>query len=620
MKKTIFLVLLGLLCSVGSVWGGNIDLFSASGKAKYTVPANTNEVAISSSYATISGAGTMYVTNLQTKDSKNLVSEQGPDKKKKYAFTFTNDNTFFTVKLDFAIAVGDVISLKLYTNNTATDRGVMVSTEAWNGSKPATAGKYVSIVGAAKSDWVTLNHTVTAGSCLIGKTTLYLYRATGNGYQFTDFTVTRSLSAPLITTQPSSSIYAIDDTPSDLTVAAIASTGSLNYHWYKGATSTPAPATDEEIDEATTATLAAAKISTAVAGTSYYYCVVGDEGANTTTSSVATIVVSTPTLPTITIDADINPVVKGNTATLSATIDGVPAPTIQWYKGATSTPVPATDEAIDGATNTTYQPSTATISTSYYYAIATNEAGNTTSNVITLTVKGSPACELTNIKFSNGAYGAISTLNGDNEGTITVPYLSGESAPSINESSIEISANATKSIAGNIITVTAEDGETTGTYTITKTAYSPLSVSGGIAETAFENVPSWVFNPYGYEGGKGVKFAKAVNNDGTARISLGNTRQYYFVEAGQVLALTSGTTSRAINVYRNGVKLDAPTASGASGVTINIALDPDAVKLRQFQDEHMQQNKLGCVRFCAGDSDFRSGCGIEHRIGLPCDG
>ncbi|MBR1558412.1 MAG: InlB B-repeat-containing protein [Prevotella sp.] len=283
----------------------------------------------------------------------------------------------------------------------------------------------------------------------------------------------------------------------------------------------------------------------------------------------------------ITIASSAETSVEKNVAvTLTATVTGgSPEPTVKWYSCTNAEKAGAAEIASASGQNT-YSPSTATIGTSYYYATATNESGSVESNVITLTVTGSTACELLSVKFSNGAYGSITTLSAG-EATVTVPYLAGESAPTVNELSIEVSADATPVVEGNTITVTAEDGTTTGTYTITTTAYTPLEVTGDIATTTFTAVPSWIYNPYGWDDSKGVKFAKDDNEeskaDGNRRISKGNTRQYFFIGAAQTLTLTSGSANnRGIKVYRNGVKLDAPTKTAAANESIDIALDESA--------------------------------------------
>ena len=75
---------------------------------------------------------------------------------------------------------------------------------------------------------------------------------------------------------------------------------------------------------------------------------------------------------------------QGGTLTLSVEASGTPAPTYQWYKNTTNSNKNGTK--IDDATSATYSVPTETKGTYYYYCVATNAAGNKTSNVATVNV------------------------------------------------------------------------------------------------------------------------------------------------------------------------------------------------------------------------------------------
>ena len=385
-----------------------------------------------------------------------------------------------------------------------------------------------------------------------------------------------------ISTHPTSAEYASGASAAALTVAATGGTKPYTYQWYSCAdaekSSPSALTSDDEIAKGSQT----ASYTPSTTATGYYYCKVTDSATPTSAeveSNVATITISAasaPTKPTIT-GGPAEAVAKNTAVTLTASSTGLPSPTYQWYSNTAAVATVDEEHKIDGATEASYSPSTAAIGTKYYYVVASNSEGYATSDVVSVEVVGSNACELLSIQFSNSAYGAISSLT-EGAGTITVPYLSGESAPTVNESSSVISDNATEVVEGNTVTVTAEDGTTTGVYTITKTAFTPLEVTGDIETETFTAVPTWVYNHYGWDNSKGVKFAKDDNESGgTRRISLGNTRQYYFISAAQTLTLTSGSASgKGINVYRNGVKLATPTATASTDNSIDIALDPSA--------------------------------------------
>lgn len=75
---------------------------------------------------------------------------------------------------------------------------------------------------------------------------------------------------------------------------------------------------------------------------------------------------------------------QGGTLTLSVEASGTPAPTYKWYSNTTNSNENGT--IINDATSATYSVPTETKNTYYYYCVATNAAGSTTSNVATVNV------------------------------------------------------------------------------------------------------------------------------------------------------------------------------------------------------------------------------------------
>ena len=209
----------------------------------------------------------------------------------------------------------------------------------------------------------------------------------------------------------------------------------------------------------------------------------------------------------------------------------------------------------------------------------------------TLTVKGkSHECQLIGVKFSNGVYGAITDPEETQNGTIEVPYMEGEEEPEPYSTSIEISEGATFYHGVGSIIVTAEDGTTQTTYDIVATPVTPLNVTEDMTDE-FVDVPSWVYNHYGYDANKGLRFAKTVNDPDNMRISKGDTRQYYFISGAKTLKLTTAigiSAARAMNVYVNGVKLASPTTTGEAGTVNVIELDqtcPNLVMIESAQEK-----------------------------------
>ena len=313
-------------------------------------------------------------------------------------------------------------------------------------------------------------------------------------------------------------------------------------------------------DESTTDKDVAVTLEENAAGTYFE----GTATIGSTTYTVKVPVYIPTSAPTITTDLEAAyNVQKGQTQELSIVAEN--ASSYQWYLDG---------EAIDGATSAsyTYTAGSTIGATNEIYCEAINSAGSTNSTIATMTVTGSNACELTNIKFSNGAYGAIGSAT-YGAGTIAVPYIEGDEAPTVETSSVAVSDGATFSIDGNTFTVTAEDGTTTKEFTITPVEMTPLEVSADIATTSFTDVPSWVFNLYGYDSSKGLKFAKAVDDASNMRIALGNTRQYYFIGAAKSLTLTYTGTARKVNVYVNGTQVITNTNNSELGA---IELDESA--------------------------------------------
>ena len=86
--------------------------------------------------------------------------------------------------------------------------------------------------------------------------------------------------------------------------------------------------------------------------------------------------------PTIEIDNYAVSTYKGVAKTFTATVTGVPGPTVTWYQSETT----STTGGTKVGTGLTYQPDVTTEGEFYYYAVASNSEGTATSQLITLTV------------------------------------------------------------------------------------------------------------------------------------------------------------------------------------------------------------------------------------------
>lgn len=171
-----------MLCIVGANAQDDV-VFSASVTATAKVSFEPGTTEITSANAQIVG-GKMYAINGQN-EAKYLIGNQSGY----YMFCMTNNDTFFKVELNKALAVGDVISAKTYTR-TDTELGLFISTADL---RPNECSTKLSIAQAETAGYESLSdYTVAEGDELVGATTFYIYRETGKSTYFNEFTITRA--------------------------------------------------------------------------------------------------------------------------------------------------------------------------------------------------------------------------------------------------------------------------------------------------------------------------------------------------------------------------------------------------------------------------------------------
>lgn len=457
------------------------------------------------------------------------------------ALKLGKSNLSLKITLVSPLKTGDVISIcgynpfKIGTTESATHAaGTEISASLATGT-----GK-----GAYKVGTVTITSEMIA---TIGSNvkTLYISRAVGSGTGLAAIKITRDISAPLITEQPEDALYAIGDTPEDLKVSAVSSGGSLTYAWKSYAFGGDKASA---VDAAGTNNEATYTPSTASASKNNYYCVVSDDNGSTESDAavIEVIAASAPTKPTID-GVPVSAVAKNASVTLTASSTGAPEPTYQWYSCTALDKTGAA--AIAGATEETYSPSTATAGTFFYYVVATNSQGSEESDVVSFTVNASSACELTRVLFSNGFEGFIK-LGTPN--TITAYYMEGESVPTVTATTI--SDDATYTVVGSTLTVTAEDGTTNKEFTISLTAVAPTNEPN----RTFNGAEDWVktggaFNNTSDK--KGWTINKNTEEASNKRISEGKNRIYFFVENATKIILypsTKNGSDRNIKYTING--------------------------------------------------------------------
>lgn len=205
-------------------------------------------------------------------------------------------------------------------------------------------------------------------------------------------------------------------------------------------------------------------------------------------------------------------VAEGGSKSLTASANGYPLPTFQWYScNADSTNI----VAIDGATESTYTPSTTSAGTYYYICTATNTVSGTTttvpSSIATVNVVGS-------IKINGNSYTASESdlitdgvkLVGDN---VTMALADGGDFK-ISEANTEVSPNGQK----YMISAGINPNTTAGTgaiYTITPTIAGTLNFSGsfftGKTINVLKNGTGTTFTANGTEMKSGSSFAESYN-------------------------------------------------------------------------------------------------------------
>jgi len=165
------------------------------------------------------------------------------------------------------------------------------------------------------------------------------------------------------------------------------------------------------------------------------------------------------------------------------------------------------------------------------------------------------------VVFSNGAKGAIDNTNA----TIIVPYLGGTDIPTLVSDSVSVGATA--QMTGDKLTVVGID-MTEKEFSI---EFIALSIPAFKADTiTFDSTETYIYAYYGWDSGKGWKFAKAVNDASNMRITEGKTRIYMALPALYKVNLISGSGgARDIKVsVNNGTATNIKTGAKNAGVDI----------------------------------------------------
>ena len=193
---------------------------------------------------------------------------------------------------------------------------------------------------------------------------------------------------PIVSAQPISASYCQNGSPvTPLTVAATGGLGTFSYQWYSNTSNNNSGGA-----LILGATSSSYTPSVATVGIKYYYCVITQSGLNCgVTSNTAGITVSLA--PTFVLQPISQTICTGGAfAPLSVTYqDGTGVPSYQWFSNSTNNYSGAV--AISGATNSTFQPSAASLGTTYYFCEISFSFGGCSSinsNISSQTVVADP--------------------------------------------------------------------------------------------------------------------------------------------------------------------------------------------------------------------------------------
>lgn len=419
--------------------------------------------------------------------------------------------------------------------------------------------KGTTLIGELASGVVQGENEIVLNSSATGKTAIYLYRTSATGSDMNPYVYSLSVNR--------SCTESDDCSISDVTInsEAITPVGKVYSYEVAAASALTEVAVTYSIHPLATAVPASGfTVAVPTAGdpaNTQTITVTAEDGTHSDTYTIS-VSKATAASDVVTLDA-----LAVTGYTLSPTFDAATlAYTITKDYG---TADPTTDKVTYTKSEDAQKVEVNYDGTNHKFVVTVTAEDNTTTQDYEITINEAEAKRgLLTVPFSNGAKGAI------NAGTkeIRVPYI-GASEPTVVLANIEYQSGvsgANASMEAGKLRITGEDSNYDD-YTLTFVQLTPSALTLDELVT-FDAVPSYAFAPYGWDSGKGVKFAKKVE-DGTPRISSGNTRVYFAIQACDEVQLTSGSGgARDVKIYVNGV-LSSVTKTAASGSAIKLALD-----------------------------------------------
>ncbi|UKS24487.1 S-layer homology domain-containing protein [Paenibacillus sp. HWE-109] len=426
---------------------------------------------------------------------------------------------------------------------------------------------------------------------------VFLYSAGLSWHGINNIVIDQALTnaaAPSITTQPT------DQTVNEgsVTTLNVAATGSasLSYQWYSNSINSTSGGV--LLNGKTNATMT---VPTAAPGTTYYYAVVTNTDSNTTgnqtataTSSAAKVTVNAltnaavPSITTQPIDQTVN---EGSVTTLTVAASGSPALSYQWYSNTTNSASGGT--LLSGETNAALTVPTATVGTTYYYAVVTNTDNSATGNK-TATATSSAAKVIVNA-LTNAAVPSITTQPIDqtvNEGSVATLTVAASGSPAL---SYQWYSNTTNSTSGGSLL----NGETNAILTVptampgiiyyyAKVTNTDSNATGNQTATAISSVVKVTVNALtytidpisaksaavlisGYVPGSQETKTITITRDGTGdliHLAVSLTGEDFVVTEPALTTLTTGTPTTNFTI-----KAKDGLAAGTYTTTVTVSAD-----------------------------------------------
>lgn len=347
------------------------------------------------------------------------------------------------------------------------------------------------------------------------------------------------------------------------------------YQWYL---STDGGVTSNAISGATGATLTLTNVQYAQDGYQYSLLATNVVGTNSATMTLSVIV--TPSISGLANQA----VYVGNTATINASVSGVPTPALQWlYNGvALADGLDANGSTISGSTSSSLGIANAqSADTGTYSLIASNSAGIVTNSMYLLvsTTNVPPVLvgptNITVIQGNNGTF-SISSYYGLPQPTLQ--WLDQTGAPITNETNTSLTLlNVTYSQNGYVYSCVASNSEGSVTNNATLTVIVPPAITTQPSSLTVTNTQSASFTVVAtgvptpaYQWYKnGSPISSGSNNSATnatlvlAATSPSDAGSTYYV----VVSNTAGTTNSTTVTLTVNSTISAAAFSPTNGAT-----------------------------------------------------